>query len=459
MTALTSRAFEHARANPWIVWLTGCGVYFLAVLFRASLGVAGPEAVIRLDLTSAQLGAFITLQLGLYAAMQVPAGILLDRWGPRRVLLVASLVMGSSQIAFAFATSYPVALLARGALGMGDAAVYLSCLRLAAVWFPRSRYALLTMLSGLFGMAGNLAATLPLTWVLQDVGWVPTFAVSGAFAVVYSLLLLQAVAAPYRAVAPDNEGSPRDWRAPFRDLAQAWHGTDLGHGTRLGFWTHQATMASGTVLSMVWGMPYLTEALGYSSDAAAALLMLLVAATLASSFLIAPYAGRYPARRMPLALAICCAIVVAWALLLLWPGQPPLAVVVIAFVVFGYGGPASQIGFHLARDYSPASRISTATGLVNAGGFSGAMIGAVVVGWVLDALAGPDGPSATDYRWALGAMAVMALASTIGMIVSLLSLRGRALRRQAAGQEVVIPVVTHWWDARFTRYTRGPDGG
>ncbi|PFG20900.1 MFS transporter [Serinibacter salmoneus] len=457
MTAFADRAFQHARANPWIVWLTGCGIYFMAVLFRASLGVAGPEAVERLDLTAAQLGAFITLQLGMYALMQVPSGILLDRWGPRRVLLGAALVMGSAQIAFAFATSYPMALLARGMLGVGDSAVYLACLRLCAVWFPRQRYAVLAMLSGLFGMAGNLAATLPLTWALQDVGWVPTFAVSGGFAIAYSLLLLRpAVAAPYRSEGVDAAASPRGWRSPFQDLAQAWRGTDLGHGTRLGFWTHQATMGSGAVVSMVWGVPYLTQALGYTQDAAATMLMLLVLATLVSSFLIAPFAGRFPGRRMALALGFALGNVAAWALLLLWPGTPPTAAVIAAFAIFGCGGPASQIGFHLARDYSPSSRVSTATGLVNSGGFSAAMIGSVAVGWVLDALTGPGGATESDYRWSLGAMALITVVSTAGMVVSLLSLRGRTLRRQAAGQEVVIPVVAHWWDAPFTRHTRGP---
>lgn len=196
VTSVLSRAEDRARRSPYAVWLIGCGVYFLALLHRSSLGVAGPDAVERLNISAAQLGAFVMLQLGVYAAMQVPSGLAIDRFGPRKVLLVATLTMGTAQILFAFAESYPLALAARALLGMGDSAVYLAVLRLAAGWFPKRRYAVLAMISGLFGMAGNLAATLPLTLALANFGWVQTFAVTGATSLAYSLLLLRpAVAA------------------------------------------------------------------------------------------------------------------------------------------------------------------------------------------------------------------------------------------------------------------------
>ena len=76
-------------------------------------------------------------------------------------------------------------------------------------------------------------------------------------------------------------------------------------------------------------------------------------------------------------------------------------------MLISVGGPASQIGFHLARDYNPQRRISTATGLVNAGGFLGAMVGAILVGLVIDHRSGSDVATLTDYRWALGALAAL----------------------------------------------------
>ncbi|HEY5881521.1 MAG TPA: MFS transporter, partial [Nakamurella sp.] len=114
--------------RPLVIWGIAVGCYLLAVLHRTSLGVAGPMAAERLDLTAGQLSTFVMLQLGVYAAMQVPAGILIDRFGPRRMLLAATLIMGSAQLLFSLVTNYPLALLARGLLGVGDAMTYISVL-------------------------------------------------------------------------------------------------------------------------------------------------------------------------------------------------------------------------------------------------------------------------------------------------------------------------------------------
>src|SRR5690625_3229836 len=137
---------ERARRSSWLVWLAGGGVYFLAFLHRSSLGVAGTKAMDQLDISATELGSFVMVQLGLYATMQVPAGLAIDRWGARRVLLAATLAMGTAQTMFALAQSYPLALLARGLLGIGAAAVFIAVLRLAATYFPRSQYAYLTTL-------------------------------------------------------------------------------------------------------------------------------------------------------------------------------------------------------------------------------------------------------------------------------------------------------------------------
>lgn len=462
MPSFVGRIDAHARRSSWFVWLAGSGVYFMAVLFRTSLGVAGPAAVDRLSLTSAQLGIFVMLQLGLYAGMQIPAGLAIDRWGARRVLLLATVLMGLSQVAFALATSYPVALAARGLLGIGDSAIYLCCLRLAAVWFPKRRYAVLAMLTGLMGITGNLVATIPLTWALGHIGWTQTFLLAGITALAYSLLLLRpAVAAPHASQPPEpgdaalsggagdapTSTARRGWRSIVADIAAAWRGGPSGPGTQVGFWTHQATMASGAVLAMVWGVPYLTQGLGYSSQEAAIQLFVFVSATVALSFVIGPWAGRRPGHRMPMAIVLCFAMVLAWLVLLGWPGGvPPRGVVTAMLIVLAAGGPASQIGFHLARDYNPMSRVSTATGVVNTGGFLAAMLGAVAVGVILDVRSGTVEPALADYRWALGAMALITAFSTLGMLRSLLRLRRRTLERLDAGEPVVVPVVAHWWD-------------
>lgn len=454
MTSGLARLDDRARSSSWLVWLAGCGVYFLALLHRASLGVAGPVAVERLSISATQLGAFVMVQLGVYALMQVPAGLAIDRWGPRRVLLFATLVIGGAQVAFGLATGYALALAARALLGMGDAAVFIAVLRLAVGWFPRRRYAVLTTATGLFGMLGNLAATVPLVVALGQFGWTRTFVVTGLCSVAYALLLLRpAVAAPFREMPPPGSAAAQagQRRRALADVRATWSTKE----TRLAFWTHQATLTPGSVISLVWGYPYLTEGLGYSNADAAAKLSLYVGATVVASFVVGPLAGRRPGWRMPMALSIATGGALAVVVLVAWPGgAPPPWVVSAAFITFAIGGPASQIGFHLARDYNAPVRISTATGLVNSGGFAGAMVAAIAVGAVLDVRADGPGTVLQDYRWALAVIGVIVVVATLMVIGTLLSVRRGVLDRISRHEHVVVSVYPRWWDRTYSRMAR-----
>ncbi len=438
-----SAVTAQARKKSWLIWAVGVGVYLLAVFHRTSLGVAGPLATDRLGLSAGQLSTFVMLQLGVYAAMQVPTGILVDRFGPRRMLLVATVIMGSAQLLFSQVESYPLALLARGLLGCGDAMTYVSVLRLAAGWFPGRRYPLMVTFTSLTGMAGNVIATVPLTIMLADLGWGPTFAIAGGMSLAYGLLLLRpAMAAPYRQA--ERADGPVAGRRVLAEVKQAWR---LPAG-RLAFWVHLSTMAGPTAFAVLWGYPYLTQGLGYAPAMASTLLMLLVIGGLVANLIIGPLLSRRPAIRGPLAVIVAMLCLTGWLTLILWPGgAPPLAVVVLIVCVLSVGGPASSVGFMLARDYNPRHRISTATGLVNVGGFCGAVFVVFAVGQILDFLEpGAQTHTLGAYRWALVAIAVMTAFGIFRMTTWLLRTRVGVLRAAARGEDVPVEIVAHRWD-------------
>jgi sugar phosphate permease len=441
------RAVHSARTSlarrPIVIWSVGVGVYLLAVFHRTSLGVAGPQAAERLDLSAGQLSTFVMLQLGVYAAMQVPTGILVDRFGPRRMLLVATLIMGSAQLLFSQVESYPLALVARGLLGCGDAMTYISVLRLVAGWFPGRRYSVMVTLTSVVGMAGNVVATVPLTIMLATLGWSPTFAIAGGLSLAYALLLLRpAGAAPYRK-AESSEG-PLGGRKVLQEVKTAWR---LPAG-RLGFWIHLSTMAGPTVFAVLWGYPYLTQGLGYPPGQASSLLLLLVVGGLCGNLILGPMLSRNPGIRGALALIVATMCLLGWLTLILWPGgQPPVWVVVVVVCVFSIGGPASGIGFMLARDYNPQHRISTATGLVNVGGFCGSVVMVFAVGQILDWLEpGASVHSLGAYRWALVAVAAMTAFGIFRMTTWLLRTRVGVLRAAARGEDVPVEIHAHRWD-------------
>ncbi|MBP2477174.1 sugar phosphate permease [Crossiella equi] len=411
-----------------------------AVFHRTSLGVAGPQAAERFGVGPAALGVFTVLQIGVYAAMQIPTGLLVDRFGPRRVLATAALLIGTGQVLFALADSYPLALTARAVLGCGDAMTWVSLLRLIAGHFPARRYAVVVSISAALGGAGNLASTVPLTMALDTVGWTTTFLVGGGLTAVYSALAIARLRdVPEGQPAPLAEPVPV--RAVGRSVASAWRIP----GTRLAFWVHFSTMFAPAVLGLLWGYPYLTQALGFGAHTASALLGVLVLGAIVGGPVFGTLIGRKPELRMPVVLGFLGTAVLTWAVLLGWPGgHPPVALVLLALAVLSFGGPASTVAFALARDYNSLRTVGTATGLVNVGGFTATTISALSVGLLLE-VAAPMG-TAASFQVALSAVALVLLFGTWRTVVWWRRARAVVLAAAARGEDVPVQLRLRRWD-------------
>jgi MFS family permease len=437
--ATTSAAATRIAVRGWLIAAT---VYLLAVLHRTSLGVAGLQAEHRFAITPAQLSAFIFLQLGVYAAMQIPTGVLVDRYGPRRLLVTAALLMGFAQLLFAFAPAYPAALAARALLGCGDALTFVSVLRYTAAHFSPRRYPVLVALTGMVGTAGNVIATLPLAILLQHAGWSP------GFGSVAGLSLVAGVAVWW--LLPDASPAPR----PLRDVAEVRAGLQsVAHrvaaawalpGTRLGFWVHFACMSSATAFGVLWGDEYLIKAVGFSSAVAGGVLMAGVLVAAAMSPVFGAVIGRRPILRVPIALAVCVSTIAGWTVLVTAFGDhPPRALVVVVFVVMMLGGPASMAAFALARDYNGARTLGTASGVVNVGGFLATVVVALGIGWALDA---QGGVTPHTLRIAVLVAVGVQIFGTLRVAVWLRRQRAHSLRRAARGEPIPVPIVARRWD-------------
>jgi MFS family permease len=161
--------------RAWLIYAIGLLAYAAAVFQRSSLGVAGVEAQRRFGITAAVLSLFSVLQLAVYASLQVPVGVLLDRIGARRLIAAGALLMGTGQLVLATAHGVGLAVAGRVLVGAGDAMTFISVLRLVAVWFPPRRVPLMTQLTGLLGQIGQIAAAYPLVALLQGHGWTASF--------------------------------------------------------------------------------------------------------------------------------------------------------------------------------------------------------------------------------------------------------------------------------------------
>jgi MFS family permease len=383
------------KRRAWAIWVVGLSVYVLAVFHRTSLGVAGLLAAERFDISAAQLSTFTVVQLTVYAAMQIPVGVLLDRFGSKKLLLTGLVLMSAGQLWFAVAGSFPVGLAARVLLGAGDAMVFTSLLRLVAVWFRVKQAPFVTQLSGMVGQLGAVAAATPLAAALATFGWTRSFATAGGAGLVLTVALVLVVKdSPYRGEAVERIKV----RALARTLAEVWGNP----GTRLGLWVHFTSQFGATVFTMLWGYPFLLSE-GMSEREASLVLVVMTFTAMAAGPVIAAFTARLPYRRSQLVLGIVGSIATVWAVVLLWPGPAPGWLLVLLALVTAIGGPGSMVGFDLARTFHPSSRLGRATGVVNVGGFTASLLAIALIGIVLDRLApgGPEDYTLHDFRLAM----------------------------------------------------------
>lgn len=411
-----------------LVLSVGVLAYTVAVLHRTSLGVAGLDAADRFGATASVLASLAVLQLLVYAALQVPVGVALDRYGARRLIVAGALVMAAGQLLLAVAPGLGLAVGARVLVGAGDAMTFISVLRLVAAWFPPRRVPVVIQVTGLTGQLGQVLSAVPLVALLHGPGWTPAFVSAAALGVLAAVLALLVVRDTPAGTAR-TVGAP-SIREVADQLVQAWRHP----GTRLGLYTHFTTQFSGTVFVLLWGFPFLISGQGLSDGRASALLTLFVLAALVVSPFIGTAVARHPLRRSWLVLAIIAATAGVWAVVLVLPGPAPLWLLVV--LVLALGGPGAMIGFDYARTFNPPDRLGTATGIVNAGGFVAALFCILAVGVVLDVLTPGSSQnfSLSAFRAALSTQFAFWAFGVAGIVHT-----RRLVRQRLAGEGVVVP--------------------
>jgi len=316
-------------------------------------------------------------------------GVWLDRYGARPIITIGMILMAVGQLVMALSPNVGIAIAARMLLGAGDAAVFPSVLRLIATWFPAQRAPVMVQTTGILGQLGQLVAIIPLAALLHATSWSIAFGSVAGLGALFAVLVFAVV----RNHPPDREadvsvdtdtGSIRvvtsaiDTRVGIR---AAWSHP----GTRLAFWSHFTTPFAGTAFIMLWGIPFLTAGEGRTQAEATAITTVLVLSGIAIGPVMGMLSSRMPHRRShALVLPTVAVQLIAWLVVIAWPGPAPLWLLFVLVIALATGGPASMIAFDHARTHNPSHRLSTATGITNSGGFLAGLIAIFLIGLALD---------------------------------------------------------------------------
>ncbi|WNM24805.1 MFS transporter [Demequina capsici] len=423
------------KRTAWVVFGIASAVYFVAVIHRTALGVASVEAADRFAVEATALSMLAVLQIAAYAGMQVPAGVLIDRWGPARIMVAGSLVMAVGQLLMALAPSYGWALVARLLIGAGDAPIFIAATKLVGQHFPPQRVPVMLQVTGLIGQAGQLATAIPVAFVLHASGWSPTFLVLAGVGVGAAVLAWWTLVRP--TLGTDEE------RPTGTSVAEALRTHWTTPGVRLGFWSHYIGPFSANTLALLWGVPFFTTGQGRTPAEASLLLTCMVLTNIAVGPVIGALTAKHPMRRSWLVLGGASLTALAWIVVLVPSTPRPLWELVIFVMVIAAGGPMSLVGMDFARSFAVQGKAGSATGFVNMGGFVASIIAILLVGAVLELVspAGTTSYTLGEYRWAFTALLIPWLIGVVGVVRS-----RRETRLVMAADGVHVPTVREVWE-------------
>lgn len=415
------------------VWLMAVAVYAVAVAGRTSFGVAGLTAIDHFEINATTLSLFTVVQVGVYAAAQIPVGLLLDKYGPRILLGSGALVLAVGQIGMAMSDTVGLALAARFLVGLGDATAFTSVIRLVPSWFSPRRAPLFTQLTGIVGGMGQFISSVPFAFMLANVGWAPAFGGLAIMGFVIAALAFAFIRDTPRKwtithIEEDDEDLARQLTSTVSDANDMTVGQTLREpASWLGFWTHWLGNFPQTVFLLLWGVPFLQIHQGMGQAAASGILLVVTGAGIVFGPIVGELTARHSMRRIWIVNGTAITLALTWAIVLLLPAPSPLWLTIVLLVVLAASGPASSIGFDYARTSIPARRLGTANGLINMGGFIAGLITAWLIGVVLDWSSQGAPLEAGDFKLA---MSTQLFAWTLGMIM-LEVFRSKTRRRDA----------------------------
>lgn len=339
--------------------------------------VASLDATERFNTTAAQLSSLAVLQLVVYASMQIPVGIALDKFGPRIMLGCGALIMAAGQLIVAFAPGLEWAVVGRMLVGMGDAFTFISMIRMVNNWLTGKAAALAQQWLATIGQLGQIVSAIPFAAGLAVYGWTSAFAalaVSGVVAGVF--VFIAALDSPHGRVKSQSN---------FADVVAALRINFSRSPVKAAFWTHFLTQSSGNVFALLWGVPFLVEANGKSPAFASGMLTLFVITNAAMGPVVGFLTARHQAHRHVLVFTSGGLILAVWALVLLFPSPLPDFIFIILVVIIGIGGPVSMVAFDYSRSYVSNRELGAANGFINIGGFLAALLMIGAIGLALDA--------------------------------------------------------------------------
>jgi MFS family permease len=376
--ALSTERINYLRSSKitaYTIFLLSASFYLYEFILQVAPSVMAEEMMKTFRVSAAGFGIVSAFYFYAYAPMQLPAGLLFDRYGPRKLMTFALLLCALGSFFFAATNSLFTAALGRFFIGIASAFSFIGVLVLVSRWFPPQKFALLAGIAQLMSSIGAMFGEMPLAALIGLVGW--------RYASFILAFIGVGLAALVWYVIRDYPHQPTQGTAN-RKFKEEWH-------RLLSLWQHSYTWWIGiyafmiwtpiAVFAALWGVPYLQQKYQISVLVASGLCSMIWIGIGIASPLLGWLSDRFYSRR--LALAISSLLGLGATLVLLYMPNVSLNWMYFVLFVFGFGAGGQTVSFAVVKDNNPPEMVGTASGFNNLAVLLGGAIFQPLVGIIL----------------------------------------------------------------------------
>ncbi len=361
--------------KAYVIFILASSFYLYEFVLQVAPSVMAEPMMRTFNVTAEGFGLVSAFYFYSYAPMQLPAGLLYDRYGPRRLMTVAILVCALGSIFFASTNSLVTAAAGRFLIGLGSAFSFIGVLVLISRWFPPHYFAILAGVAQLMSSLGAMFGEMPLAALIELVNWRNASFILGGIGIV--LAVIMALVIRDYPVPPKRSPQKRSFLGEMRRLKEVLHHSYTWHISAYAFtiWTPIA------VFAVLWGVPFLKEKYQISVLVASGMCSMIWLGIGVGSPMLGWLSDHLYSRRVALTISALLGLI-ASVLILYVPSISPVMAYGVLFVL-GLGAGGQTVSFAVVKDNNPPHLVGTASGFNNLSVLLGGAIFQPLVGMLL----------------------------------------------------------------------------